>query len=831
MSNRAMHQAKRAVYSALVGVLALGLLGASPNQKIDQQATYEASVQRTQGGIPHIAAADFASMGFGTGYAMAQDILCLLADDRFLTFSAERSKFLGEGGGNLQSDYFYQLFIDRGEAEEPVDPRQAGVFRGAAAGYNRYLRDTPVAERDATCGAESYVREVAEIDWRRISRMDFFLPFVAGLITAAQPPPPPTAALKKATPPQTLSAEQHREIQVAWNEMVEPFREEGSNGIGLGRDATVDGTGMLLANPHQGWDGVSRFYAFHQMLPGELNIVGANVIGRPQVGFGTTEKVAWTSTVSTADRFTFFQLFLNPANPLQYIFDDVPMDMIQETVTVQVPDGNGGFEDRTHTFYSTHFGAFLVGGFFPWNQFTAFAVRPAGNTGPGGAGWRGINSLLDSYQATTVRELKAVHDAGQFLPVNLVAADSSGEAVYADPGPIPNLTAEQTALCSPFGTVLGNSTFCQWRDDPDAAAPGIFGPSNLPELFRTDYVTNSNDSYWLTNPAEPITGVDPILGSVGSERELRTRGGLTLVQSRIAGTDGQAGSKFTLAQLQGLMLGNDAYSGEILRDGLVALCVANPTVTLPDTTMVDISPACPVLAAWDLHDNLDSEGAHLFREFMNAGDGGRTLPSSWNYVAPYNLADPVNTPTGLDPVNNPAALQALAEAVQLLNDAGIALDAKLGDLQSEPRGAVQIPMHGGTNASGLFNIIGASFQGAAGYPNVTSGSSWMQATEFTANGPVSRGILAYSLSPNSDSPHYADQTLLFSQKQWVDLPFTAEEVDAAAESSLDLSEGKSDCKKGGWQAFTNPVFSNQGECVEYYNALRQQRLAEIKARY
>jgi acyl-homoserine-lactone acylase len=177
------------------------------------------------------------------------------------------------------------------------------------------------------------------------------------------------------------------------------------------------------------------------------------------------------------------------------------MDMIQETVTVQVPDGNGGLEDRTHTFYSTHFGAFLIGGFFPWNDFVALALRPAGTAR--NAAWRGIDSLLGQYQATTVRELEAVHDAGQFLPMNLVAADSSGQTVYADPDRIPDLTESQTAECSPFDTVFGNSSFCQWETDPDAAAPRIFGPSNLPEPFRTDYVTNSNDSFWLTNPAEP----------------------------------------------------------------------------------------------------------------------------------------------------------------------------------------------------------------------------------------------------------------------------------------------------------------------------------------
>ncbi len=101
--------------------------------------SYSVEVRRTEGGIPHIHARDFGSLGYGTAYAMAQDNLCLMAD-QFLTYAAERSRFLGPDDGNLSSDFFYQLLIDRGEAEEPVAAEQARLFRGAAAGYNRYLR-------------------------------------------------------------------------------------------------------------------------------------------------------------------------------------------------------------------------------------------------------------------------------------------------------------------------------------------------------------------------------------------------------------------------------------------------------------------------------------------------------------------------------------------------------------------------------------------------------------------------------------------------------------------------------------------------------------------
>lgn len=793
-------------------------LAASLNQTIDQQASYEALVRRTDGGVPHIRAADFASLGFGTGYAMARDNICLLAD-QFLTFAGERSRFLGPGGGNLNSDFFYQLFIDRAEASEAVDSRQAALFRGAAAGYNRYLRDTDVANlTDPACQGQPWVRTIAEIDWRRISRMNFFYPALLGQIVAAAPPAPPMAGAVPGVA-QPLSDQEAREVELAFRALVQPLQELGSNAIAIGRDGTANGTGMLLANPHQPWTGARRFYAFHQTLPGELDVIGANVIGRPQVGLGATEHVAWTSTVQTGPLNTFYRLTLVPGNPTQYVFDGQPRDMIAETVTVRVPDGSGGYTAHEHTFYSTHFGAMLVGGAsFPWTTSTAFAVRAAD------VGFRGIDALVPQYQAKSVHDYKAVQDTYQFNPSNQIAADSSGDAYYANTAPIPNLDDSQRAACAMPGGLDGSRSRCLWKTDPDAAGPGIIGPAHLPSLIRPDFASNMNDSHWLANPYAPLTGFDSSLGSVNTTRSFRTRSGLVQVLDRISGADGKGPPKFTLQQLQSLITDNVAHTGRVLRDDLVTLCQQNPSVTLPNGSVVNIAPACPVLASWNLRDGLDSRGAHLFREFAG-------VPGARNYAVPFDVADPVNTPRGLDTNGNAAVLQALATAVQRLQNAGIPLDARLGDIQSVTRGGERIPIPGGTNASGLLNIIGAPFSAAGGgYPDVTSGSSWIQATEFTANGPVSRGIMTYSQTTNRNSPHFADMTRLFSQGQWVDLPFREADVAAAAVESLTLTEGKDDCRSGRWQEFTNPKFANQGACVEYYDSLRRQRLAEIQRR-
>ena len=48
----------------------------------------------------------------------------------------------------------------------------------------------------------------------------------------------------------------------------------GSNGWALGRDATRNHDGMLLANPHVPWIGNARFYELQMTIPGQLNVAG-----------------------------------------------------------------------------------------------------------------------------------------------------------------------------------------------------------------------------------------------------------------------------------------------------------------------------------------------------------------------------------------------------------------------------------------------------------------------------------------------------------------------------------------------------------------------------
>src|SRR5919199_3985898 len=81
-----------------------------------------AVIRRTAHGIPHISARDYRGVGFGYGYAFAQDDICPIAED-YITVRGERSRFFGPDGSyeqrgngftanNLNSDFFFQQIKD-----------------------------------------------------------------------------------------------------------------------------------------------------------------------------------------------------------------------------------------------------------------------------------------------------------------------------------------------------------------------------------------------------------------------------------------------------------------------------------------------------------------------------------------------------------------------------------------------------------------------------------------------------------------------------------------------------------------------------------------------
>ena len=130
-------------------------------------------------------------------------------------------------------------------------------------------------------------------------------------------------------------------------------------------------------------------------------------------------------------------------------------------------------------------------------------------------------------------------------------------------------------------------------------------------------MTNGNDSHWLSNPEQPLTGYARVIGDEATPRSLRTRLGLVMVQQRLAGSRrpawqglhprpaGEGGARQPPVRRRAVA----RRAGRVLR----ARTRPSPGPAGP----VDVSAACPVLAAWDRRDDLASPGAILFRRFVS----------------------------------------------------------------------------------------------------------------------------------------------------------------------------------------------------------------------
>ncbi|MBX7550779.1 penicillin acylase family protein [Streptomyces sp. tea 10] len=282
---------------------------------------------------------------------------------------------------------------------------------------------------------------------------------------------------------------------------------------------------------------------------------------------------------------------------------------------------------------------------------------------------------------------------------------------------------------------------------------------------------NSNNSAWLANADRPLTGYERIFGDVGTARSLRTRGAIEQVAALA-----QRGG-LTVRDLQDQEFTNRAPAGDLAAGDASRACAALPggTATASDGTKVDVGAACPVLGAWDRTMSTGIRGALLFDRFWRKLTAA--VPAERLWRVPFSAADPVHTPNTLDTAA-PAFATALADTVRELRTAGIALDAPLGEHQFVVRGGERIPVPGGSERLGVWNKVEGVWNAAqGGYTEVTTGSSHIQAVGWDGSGcPVARTLLTYSQSSNPNSPHFSDQTRLFSGEKWVTARFCERDV-------------------------------------------------------
>jgi acyl-homoserine-lactone acylase len=749
---------------------------------------YQATIRRTTHGIPHITAMDLGSLGFGQGHAFAQDHACTLAD-QILKVRGERARFLGPGPGDthLASDFAWRALdvMSRGKAGLEKQSKDSLQFLlGFTAGYNHLLGSAEAAR--LPCAGQPWLRPITA---EELTAYLLNITLTASsyrlipAIAAAQPPnplsiPSPPASLAPAPEPASLA----------------------SNGWAIGAERSANGRGMVLANPHFPWEGELRLWESHLTIPRKLDVYGVSLLGVPGVLIGFNPHVAWTHTFSAGARFTAYLLPLVPGKPTSYFYDGQEREMTSRSITVQVLQPDGSLADVTRTAWSSHHGPLLALPGLGWSTSMAISYRDANldNTSF-------LSQYLGMMQASSIQDFQDAFATEQGIPwVNTLAADREGNVWYIDASATPNLSAEalakwRQALADPrspqslmraqgFVLLDGSDPVNEWVEEPGARSPGLVPFQKMPRLSRRDFAFNANDSHWLANPASPLEGFSPLHGGERVPQSLRTRmNAVHLTEVREGGSSGPDG-RFTLEELQDALFSNRGMGAELLRAQVVERCQAHPTGTARNRSM-DLTSACAVLAAWDGRYDLHSAGAPLWREWLGA--------SGSPFATPFSPEQPIATPHTLAPApaqGSDPILNALAEAVLRLADAGIAPDAPLGQVQFSPRGP-RFPLHGGTGLEGTANVVryqhlkstldATTPRGTVVNPQtglssdgyvVNYGTSFLMAMRYTDSGVEARALLIYGQSGDPSSPHYDDQFPLFTQKRWRPILFSEQEI-------------------------------------------------------
>ena len=763
--------------TALVVCAVAGLVGCASAP----QGPRTVEIVRTTFGVAHIRAADFESLAYGVAYAHAQDNVCQTAD-QLVTVRGERSRYFGGAATgrlglrtlpNEQIDLFIRAHMDDAHlarAYGQMSREAQEMARGYVAGYNRFVADTGVEKLPAGCRSAAWVRPMTLLDYFRINETEMILGGVGALADAILAARPPSSTSSRAAP--SLAGDPARGVA--------PFDlfddgEPGSNGWAFGRDVTSNGRGVLLGNPHFPWIGVNRFWEMHLTIPGELDVMGASIGHRAVVQVGFNRNVAWTHTVSTGKRFTLFELKLVPGDPTAYVIDDRVMRMEPKALEIEVLGADGKITVRQQTVWNTVFGPAIV---LPrlglnWTSATAYALKDA-NTGNA----RAADAWLAINRARNVQEIRAAIGNLGIPFVNTIAADRDGNAMYADVSVVPDVNADQLKRCAPSPaaarlfavagvTVLdGSRAACDWNADPTSPVPGLTPPARMPVVIRSDWVQNSNDSYWLSHPGATPQDISPLVGPVDVPQRLRTRIGIDEIRKRLAGADGIAGNKVGVAEVQAILMRNRNFAATLVLDDLLGAC---------GSASAEAQEACNALRGWNRTDNLDAAGAHLFREFWRRA---KDIPDVWRVA--FDPADPVATPNGLklaDDMVRAKVFEALTAAAAESKKAGFALDAPLGKVQVKPTAAGPVAVHGGDESEGVLNRIETLPFGAKGLEPIY-GTSYVQTVTFDERGPVAEGFLTYGQSSDPASPRAFDQLPAFSRKEWPKLPFHPQDVAA-----------------------------------------------------
>ena len=456
-------------------------------------------------------------------------------------------------------------------------------------------------------------------------------------------------------------------------------------------------------------------------------MAGTGFFGCPIPMIGHNGNIAWTATNNAANTADVYDEKVDPQNADRYIDSDGQWKtMDKRTVRFEVRQSDGSMQSVEKILRYTSRGPYIE---FRGRSYSVAIAR-----------WRDFpDPLTGSVLRAKARNLDDFRAALTEYPLdkwNLIYADRQGNIYYVDNGVFPK-RGQGYDFNKP---VPGWEPGAQWN--------GYFAFRDLPQFTNppNGVIVQCNNSPYSS--AQP-----PVLDPADFSRYLSKDVELTSIPRS------RAERAFELFKP------HPKISWDVFRQAALDLKVlhAEPYLQImiaasEGQTDPDLREVHSILQSWDGRASLDSRALPILKHCQRVAMARRR-----RRVAP---------------VGREQSLAILKQTIADMKRLYGKVSVTLGEVQVFSRGK-EYAIPGG---DALFSI---STSYKDGRWHVNGGASWLMLIEFSTPLKVFT-VAPLGESDNPSSPHFADQTAMFSRQQMKPFPFADDEVESLLEKSYRL---------------------------------------------
>ena len=485
------------------------------------------------------------------------------------------------------------------------------------------------------------------------------------------------------------------------------FSMYGSNTIAVAPSRSEDNYTRITTNSHQPWEGPVTWYEAHINSNEGWNMSGGLFPGSPLIFKGYNDSLAWSHTVNNPDLVDIYELTINPNNENQYMLDNQWIDFETKKLPIKVKLlGPIKWTFKRDLYWSKH-GPVIK------TDHGVYALRYSAFDRIGQ-----VEQWFRMNKASNIHEFKKAMKMMEIPMFNTLYADYSGNIYYIYNALIPK--REKGYDWSKI--VPGDNSALIWDS--------YYSFNELPQSLNPEsgYLQNCNST-----PYEATTGKGNPLNSLPEEAGIET-----FQTNRAFRANELYGQDLSISRQEFEDYKYDTFYSK----KSVMKYALDQFLSDIDRTDEQYLDAIKVLENWDLSNDMDSKGAAL---------------ALLTFELTYDISD--------FKYDYDKIFESFTKSIEFLNSNYGTIDIKLGELQILKRGDKELPL------SGAPDVLRAIYTKSVDDKEIAiAGDCFFQIIEWDEDGLVNaKSIHQYGSSTNEQaSPHFSDQSVLFSKHQMKD---------------------------------------------------------------